>query len=88
MGLTFWSDRLFEIDEMGDGLYHCALPLTDIEHLANETMITDAFSGINKMYGGGDGPEDVLLGNYQIFNLQIINFQTLQKQFRYCIFKN
>ena len=65
MGLTFWSDRLFEIDEMTDGLYHCALPLTDIDQLSSST-VTAAFSGIDKMYGGGDGPEDVLLGNYKI----------------------
>ena len=65
MGLTFWSDRLFEIGEMTDGLYHCALPLTDIEELTSST-VTAAFSGIDKMYGGGDGPEDVLLGNYKI----------------------
>ena len=67
MGLTFWSDRLFEIGEMTDGLYHCALPLTDIENLSSTTIRT-AFSGIDKMYGGGDGPEDVLLGNYLIFH--------------------
>ena len=68
MGLTFWSDRLFDIDEMTDGLYHCALPLTDIGELTSST-VTEAFSGINKMYGGGDGPEDVLLGKgaYKIF---------------------
>ena len=83
MGLTFWSDRLFRMNEMTDGLYHCALPLTEIEELTNTTMITDAFSGINKMYGGGDGPEDVLLGNYQILNAQIP-----QKLFRYCILQN
>ena len=78
MGLTFWSDRLFDIDEMTDGLYHCALPLTDIEELTNTTMITEAFSGINQMYPGGDGPEDVLLGDYssiyQLFNLQILQY--------------
>ena len=84
MGLTFWSDRLFEIGEMTDGLYHCAMPLTDIENLSSTTIRT-AFSGIDKMYGGGDGPEDVLLGNYLIFHY----FKDAVKiLFRYRFFEN
>ena len=61
MGLTFWSDRTFEINESNDGLYHCALPLTNITSIT-ENMISTAFQGISKMYGGGDTEEDVLLG--------------------------
>ena len=63
MGLTFWSDRTFELNEATDALYHCALPLTDIAHLTSG-MVSAAFSGISKMYGGGDAPEDVLLGKF------------------------
>ena len=55
------SDRIFEIDEATDALYHCALPLTDISDITSG-MVTNAFTGISKMYGGGDSPEDVLLG--------------------------
>ena len=61
MGLTFWSDRTFQINESNDGLYHCALPLTNITSIT-EDMISTAFQGISKMYGGGDAEEDVLLG--------------------------
>ena len=61
MGLTFWSDRTFHSDEMNDTQYHCALPLTSISKITS-SMINKAFSSIGKMYGGGDGEEDVLLG--------------------------
>ena len=61
MGLTFFSDRIFQINESTDALYHCALPLTNITSITEE-MVRSAFNGVNKMYGGGDGPEDVLLG--------------------------
>ena len=64
MGLTFWSDRTFEINESNDGLYHCALPLTNITSIT-ENMISTAFQGISKMYGGGDAEEDVLLGQFK-----------------------
>ena len=61
MGLTFWSDRTFHSNEMNDNQYHCALPLTSISKITS-SMINKAFSSIGKMYGGGDGEEDVLLG--------------------------
>ena len=64
MGLTFWSDRTFQINESNDGLYHCALPLTNITSIT-EDMISIAFQGISKMYGGGDAEEDVLLGEFK-----------------------
>ena len=63
MGLTFFSDRTFQINESTDALYHCALPLTDIS-LITDAMVRTAFNGVSKMYGGGDGPEDVLLGRF------------------------
>ena len=63
MGLTFFSDRFFAIDEMTDALYHCALPLTDIASIT-DIMVTDAFASISQMYYGGDGPEDVLMGMF------------------------
>jgi len=69
MGLTFWSDRTFQINESNDGLYHCALPLTNITSIT-EDMISTAFQGISKMYGGGDAEEDVLLGQLKkLFHL-------------------
>ena len=61
MGLTFWSDRLFQSNEMNDGQYHCALPLTSISKITS-SMINNAFTAITKMHGGGDAEEDVLLG--------------------------
>ena len=61
MGLTFFSDRFFAQHEMSDALYHCALPLTDISSISDR-MVSNAFASINKMYYGGDDPEDVLMG--------------------------
>ena len=63
MGLTFWSDRTFQSNEMNDNQYHCALPLTSISKITT-SMINKAFSSIGKMYGGGDAEEDVLLGKF------------------------
>ena len=64
MGLTFWSDRTFETNEdITDALYHCAMPLTNIMAITTD-MITNAFKGISKMYGGGDSEEAVLLGRF------------------------
>ena len=63
MGLTFWSDRTFQSNEMNDNQYHCALPLTSISKITS-SMINNAFSSIGKMYGGGDAEEDVLLGKF------------------------
>ena len=63
MGLTFWSDRTFQSNEMNDNQYHCALPLTSISKITT-SMINRAFSSIGKMYGGGDAEEDVLLGKF------------------------
>ena len=59
MGLTFFSDRVS--NQVNDKLYHCALPLTNITSIT-ESMVTSAFNGANIMNGGGDSPEDVLLG--------------------------
>ena len=50
---------------MTDALYHCALPLTDIASIT-ETMVTDAFASISQMYYGGDAPEDVLMGKFDV----------------------
>ena len=61
MGLTFWSDRLFEYDEMTDSQYHCAMPLTNLTSIT-EDMINTAFNTMSSMYYGGDVWEDVLLG--------------------------
>ena len=63
MGLTFWSDRTFQSNEMNDNQYHCALPLTSISKITS-SMINNAFSSIGKMYYGGDSEEDVLLGKF------------------------
>jgi len=63
MGLTFWSDRTFQSNEMNDNQYHCALPLTSISKITT-SMINKAFSSIGKLYGGGDAEEDVLLGKF------------------------
>ena len=74
MGLTFFSDRFFAQHEMSDALYHCALPLTDIS-LISDRMVSNAFASINKMYYGGDDPEDVLMGEFLydwIFDISII----------------
>jgi len=61
MGLTFWSDRIFSVNEMNDSQYRCAMPLTNITSIT-EDMIRTSFSGINSMYSGGDSMEDILLG--------------------------
>jgi len=61
MGLTFFSDRFFAQHEMSEALYHCALPLTDISSISDR-MVSNAFASINKMYYGGDDPENVLMG--------------------------
>ena len=66
MGLTFFSDRFFSKYEMSDSLYYCALPLTDISSITNR-MISDVFANINKMWYGGDDPEDVLMGKFVIY---------------------
>ena len=70
MGLTFFSDRIFQINESTDALYHCALALTDISSITDE-MVSMAFKGVSKMYGGGDGPEDVLLGKFRAKTLRL-----------------
>ena len=61
MGLTFFSDRLFQSEEMNEDQYQCALPLTSISAITS-SMIDDAFRRIEKMHGGDDPEEDVLLG--------------------------
>ena len=71
MGLTFWSDRLFQSNEMNAGQYHCALPLTSISKITT-SMISKAFTSISRMHGGGDAEEDVLLGKpFGIIKLEI-----------------
>ena len=89
MGLTFWSDRIFEIDEATDALYHCALPLTDISDITSG-MVTNAFTGISKMYGGGDSPEDVLLGKK--ISQKCLFLYVIQKiyygRIYYCIYRS
>ena len=61
MGLSFWSDRSFQSNEMTASQYHCAIPLTYLTSLTTN-LIESAFGTISTMYGGGDGPEDLLLG--------------------------
>ena len=80
MGLTFFSDRFFAQHEMSDALYHCALPLTDISSISDR-MVSNAFASINKMYYGGDDPEDVLMGE-----LNSLSFRRTRLLIQYSIF--
>ena len=62
LGLTFWSDRWFQPDEMTDPKktqYIAALPLTELDDI-DETVIEKSFAKMEKLYSGGDAPEDVL----------------------------
>ena len=61
MGLTFWTDRKWSVNEMDDDQYRCAMPLTNLTSIT-EDMIRTSFSGINSMHSGGDSMEDILLG--------------------------
>jgi len=65
MGLTFFADRLFKQNEMQtdtNRVYSSAIALTDVDDYVFNSAFDAAFDSISKMYGGGDAPEDPLLG--------------------------
>ena len=74
MGLTYWSDRLFLVNEMNDAQYHCAMPLTNLTAIT-EDMISTAFDGISRMHLGGDSEEDILLGKLIISSINYLYTQ-------------
>ena len=61
LGLTFWSDRWFEVNEMtaSKTQYVAAMPLTQLDNI-NDSIIESSFSLVENLYYGGDLPEDVL----------------------------
>ena len=65
MGLTFFADRLFKQNEMQTNtnrVYSSAIALTEVDDYVFNSAFDAAFASISKMYGGGDAPEDPLLG--------------------------
>ena len=65
MGLTFFADRLFKQNEMQtdtNRVYSSAIALTEVDDYVFNSAFDAAFASIPKMYGGGDAPEDPLLG--------------------------
>ena len=73
LGISFFADRDHDFSVAINALYLNVMPLTDVGLISN-SMIEAAFNRIRGMGGGGDGPEDALLGLDFTFDTAVVKW--------------